>query len=90
MAHIHALHRKEAAPEKDRSAGFGRTQLFHPWGRESDEGWLRLPPFRVVRCQIESLIAMGFGIGTVTFGIDHIPLHRISIQCEWAEPFGEL
>ena len=33
---------------------------------------------------------MGFGIGTVTFGIDHIPLHRISIQFEWAEPFGEL
>ena len=33
---------------------------------------------------------MGFDIGTVTFGIDHTPLHRIAVQFEWAEPFGEL
>ena len=31
-----------------------------------------------------------FGNRTVTFGIDHTPLHRISVQFEWAEPFGEL
>ena len=55
------------------------------------------PAFSVARCQIRTqvghlaaLIMMGFGIGKVTFGIDRTPLHRISIQFEWAEPFGEL
>ena len=33
---------------------------------------------------------MGFDNGTVTFRIDHTPLHRIAVQFEWAEPFGEL
>ena len=32
---------------------------------------------------------MVFAIGQVTFGIEHTPLHRILIQFEWAEPFGE-
>ena len=31
-----------------------------------------------------------FGNRTVTFRIDHTPLHRIAVQFEWAEPFGEL
>ena len=35
-------------------------------------------------------IATGFDSGTITFRIDHTPLHRISIQFEWAWPFGEL
>ena len=55
------------------------------------------PAFRVARCQtgtqvghLAGLIMMGFGIGKVTFVIDHTPLHRISMQFEWAEPFGEL
>ena len=29
-------------------------------------------------------IAMDFDMGTITFGIDHIPLHRIAVQFEWA------
>ena len=33
---------------------------------------------------------MGFDNGKVTFRIDHTPLHRIAVQFEWAEPFGEL
>ena len=63
----------------------------------ANQGGGRAPAFRVARCQtgtqvghFAGLIAMAFGIGTVTFGIDRIPLHRISIQFEWAEPFGEL
>ena len=66
-------------------------------GGASQRGVGRAPAFRVARCQIGTqvghlggLIAMGLGIGTVTFGIDRTPLHRISIQFEWAEPFGEL
>ena len=31
-----------------------------------------------------------FDNGTVTFRIDHTQLHRIAVQFEWAEPFGEL
>ena len=61
-------------------------------------GWVdRAPAFRVARCQtwtqvshLRCLIAMGFGNRTVTFRIDHTPLHRIAVQFEWAEPFGEL
>ena len=30
------------------------------------------------------LIAMGFDNRTVTFRIDHTPLHRIAVQFEWA------
>ena len=39
---------------------------------------------------LRCLIAMDFDNGTVTFRIDHIPLHRIAVQFEWAELFGEL
>ena len=31
-----------------------------------------------------------FGNRTVTFRIDHTPLHRIVVQFEWAESLGEL
>ena len=41
--------------------------------------------FSHLRC----LIAMGFDNSTVTFRIDHTPLHRIAVQFEWAEPLGE-
>ena len=33
---------------------------------------------------------MGFDNGTVTVRIDHTPLHRIAVQFEWADAFGEL
>ena len=66
-------------------------------GGVSQRGVGPAPAFRVARCQIRTqvghsaaLIAMGFGIGAVTLGIDHTPLHRMSIQFEWAQPFGEL
>ena len=39
---------------------------------------------------LRCLIVMGFDNGTVTFRIDPTPLHRIAVQFEWAEPFGEL
>ena len=84
----------------NRSAGLGRTQFFHPWGRVPEGGWSGsdVSMSHVVRpgrswTQVGHLsgpIAMDFDMGTITFGIDHIPLHRISIQFEWAEPFGEL
>ena len=60
-------------------------------GGASQRGVGQVPAFSVARCQIGTrvsplrcLIAMGFGIGTVTFGIDHTPLHRIAVQFEWA------
>ena len=66
-------------------------------GGASQRGVGRAPAFRVARCQtwtqvghLSGPIAMDFDIGTITFGIDHIPLHRIAVQFEWAEPFGEL
>ena len=83
-----------------RSAGLGRTRLFHPWGREPEGGWSGSDVFvsHVVRprlswtqvSHLSCLIAMGFDNGTVTFRIDHTPLHRIAVQFEWAELFAEL
>ena len=60
-------------------------------GGASQRGVGQAPAFRVARCQIGSQvghlgcrIAMGVGIGKVTFAFDHTPLHRISVQFEWA------
>ena len=57
----------------------------------------RAPAFSVARCQIWTRVSHprcpsteDFGNRTVTFRIDHTPLHRIAVQFEWAEPFGEL
>ena len=58
-------------------------------------GWA--PAFRVARCQIRTQLRHSERPRTqdldnrkVTFGIDHTILHRIAVQFEWAEPFGEL
>ena len=66
-------------PGGEGQRGGGQAPMF-PCRTLSD---LDDPGLRSVTCQVPD-------IGTVTFGIDHTPLHRISIQFEWAEPFGEL
>ena len=57
----------------------------------------RAPAFRVARCQTWTQVSHprcpsteDFGNHTVTFRIDHTPLHRTAVQFEWAEQFGEL
>ena len=66
-------------------------------GGASQRGVGRAPAFSVARCQTWTQVSNprcpsteDFGNRTVTFRIDHTPLHRIAVQFEWAEPFGEL
>ena len=70
---------------------------FIPVGREPDGGWVPLRCFRVARRQIWTQFSHpgwprteNFGNRKVTFGINRTILHRIAVQFEWAEPFGEL
>ena len=77
-----------------RNAGLGRTRLFHPWRRKPEEGWSGsdVSVSHVVRqglswtqvSHLRCLIVTGFDNGTMTFRIDHTPLHRIAVQFEWA------
>ena len=82
-----------ACIEMYRSAALGRTRLFHLWEREPEGGsGSDVSVSHVVRTglswtqvsHLRCLIAMGFDNGTVTFRIDHVPLHRIAVQFEWA------
>ena len=66
-------------------------------GARARGGVGRAPAFSVARCQTWTQVSHprcpsteDFGNRTVTFRIDHTPLHRIAVQFEWAEPFGEL
>ena len=66
-------------------------------GGVSQRGVGRPAAFRVARCQIWTQVGhpgwprtQNLDNRKVTFGIDHTPLHRIAVQFEWAEPFGEL
>ena len=50
------MDRKETASfelSERRSAGLGRTRLFHPWAHEP-EGGGQAPAFRVARCRTQS------------------------------------
>ena len=60
-------------------------------GARARGGVGRAPAFRVARCQTWTQVShprcpstQDFGNRTVTFRIDHTPLHRIAVQFEWA------
>ena len=66
-------------------------------GARARGGVGRAPAFRVARCQTWTQVShprcpstQDFGNHTVTFQIDHTPLHRNAAQFEWGEPIGEL